>query len=68
MGENRNAYRNRILVGKTGGTRPLGWAANSRVDLRKRILGGMDWRGLTQGVDRWETLVSTALNLLGPPS
>jgi flavoprotein len=42
-------------MGETGGMRPLGWPAYSKVDLRKRLLGGIDWSGLTQDMEQCET-------------
>jgi len=65
MGEERGVYR--ILVGKPEGMRPLGrprrrWVANIRTDLQDVGCGYMDWIGLAQGRDRWQTLVSAVMN------
>jgi hypothetical protein len=51
MGEKRNVYR--LLVGKTGGKRPLGrlrcrWVDNIEMDLRETGWDGMDWIILAQ--------------------
>jgi hypothetical protein len=69
MGETRNAYR--ILVGETGGRRPLGrprrrWVDNIKMDLREICSDGMDWLDLAQERDQWKALVNTAMNLRVP--
>ena len=69
MGEERGAYR--VLLGKPEGKRPLGrprrrWVDNIRMDLQEVGCGYMDWIGLTQDRDRWETLVSAVMNLRVP--
>ena len=66
MGEERGVYR--VLLGKLEGKRPLGrcrcrWVDNIRMDLQGVGCGNMDWIGLTQDRDRWETLVSAIMNL-----
>jgi hypothetical protein len=71
MGEKRNAYR--LLVGKSGGRRPLGiprhrWVDNIRMDLVKVGWGNVDCIGLTQDRDRWRALVNSVLNLRVPYS
>jgi len=67
--EERGVYR--VLVGKTEGKRPLGkprcrWVDNIRTDLQEVICGYMDWIGLAQDRDRWQTLVSAVMNLRVP--
>jgi hypothetical protein len=51
MGAKRNAYR--IFVGKPEGKRSLGrprrmWVDDTKMDLRERELGDMDWIDLSQ--------------------
>jgi len=65
MGEEIGLYR--VLVGKPEGTRPLErprrrWVNNIRMDLQEY----MDWIGLAQDRDRWQTLVSAVMNLRVP--
>ena len=69
MGGERGVYR--VLVGKPEGKRPLGrarhrWADNIRMDLQEVGCGYMDWIGLAQNRDRWQTLVSSGMNLRVP--
>ena len=69
MGEERGVYR--VLVGKPKRRRPLGrprhrWVDNIRMDLQEVGCGYMDWIGLTQDRDRWQTLVSAVMNLRVP--
>ena len=69
MGEERGVYR--VLVGKLEGRRPLGrpmrrWADNIRIDLQEVGCGYMDWTGLAQDIDRWQTLVSAVMSLWVP--
>ena len=50
------------------GRRPLGrprrrWVDNIRMDLQEVGCGYMDWIGLAQDRDRWQTLVSAVMNL-----
>jgi len=66
MGEERRFYM--VLVGKPEGRRPLGrprrrWVDNIRMDLQEVGFGYMNWTGLTQGRDRWRTLVRAIMNL-----
>ena len=66
MVEERGLYR--VLVGKLEGRRPLGrprrrWADNIRMDLQEVGCGYMDWIGLAQDRDRWQTLVNAVMNL-----
>ena len=69
MGEERGAYR--VLVGKPEGKRPLGrprrrWVDNIRMDLQEVVCGYVDWIGLAQDRDRWQTLVIAVMNLQVP--
>ena len=69
MGEERRVYR--VLVGKPEGKRPLGrprhrWVDNIMMDLQEAGCGYMDWIGLVQDRDRWQTLVSAVMNLWVP--
>jgi len=61
----------RVLVGKQEGKRPLGrpkcrWVDNIRMDLQEVGCGYMDWIGLVQDRDGWQTLVSAVMNLQVP--
>ena len=61
----------RVLVGKPEGKRPLErprrrWVVNIRMDLQEVGCGYMDWIGLAQDRDRWQTLVSAVMNLRVP--
>ena len=58
------------MVGKPEGKRPLGrtrrrWADNIRMDLQVGCVY-MDWIGLAQDRDRWQTLVSAVMNFRVP--
>ena len=69
MGEERGVCR--VLKGKPEGRRPLGrprqrWADNIRMDLQEMVCVYMDWIGLAQDRDRWQTLVSVVMNLRVP--
>jgi hypothetical protein len=69
LDEGRGGYR--VLVGKLEGRRPLGrprrrWLYNIRIDLQEVGCGYMDWIGLAQDRDRWQTLVSAVMNLRVP--
>jgi len=69
MGEERGVYR--VLVGKPEGKRPLErprrrWVDNIRMDLQEVECGYMDWIGLGQVRDRWQTLVSAVMKLRFP--
>jgi hypothetical protein len=64
-GERRGVYR--VLVGKSGGKRPLGrprcrWEDNINMDLQEVGCGGMDWIELAQDRDRWGALVNVVMN------
>ena len=66
MVEERGVYR--VLVGKLEGKRPLGrprhrWVDNIRMDLQEVECRYVDWIGLAQDRDRWQTLVSAVMNL-----
>ena len=61
----------RVLVGKPQGKRPLGrprrkWVDNIMMDLQELGCWYMDWIGLAQDRDRWQTLVSAVMNLRVP--
>jgi len=63
--------KNRVLLGKLEGRRPLGrprlrWVVNIRMDLQEVGCGYMDWIVLAQDRDRRRTLVSAVMNLLVP--
>jgi len=69
MGEERGVYR--VLLGKPEGRRLLGrprrrWEDNIRMDLQEVGCVYMDWIGLAQDRDRWQTLVSAVTNLRVP--
>jgi len=69
MGEERGMYR--VLVGKPEGKKPLvrprhRWVDNIKMDLQEVGCGYMDWIGLAQDRDRWQTLVSAVMNLWVP--
>jgi hypothetical protein len=68
-GEKRNAYR--ILVGITGGKKPLGrpgsrWMNIIKMDLREIGWDCMDWIDLAQDRDQWRALVNAVMNLRFP--
>ena len=69
MVEERGVYR--VLVAKPEGRRPLGrprrsWVDNIRMDLQEVRCRYMDWIGLAQDRDRWQTLVSAVMDLRVP--
>ena len=69
MGEERGVYR--LLLGKPEGKRPLGRPRrrcldNIRMDLQELGCGYMDWIGLAQDRNRWQTLVSAVMNFRVP--
>jgi hypothetical protein len=58
IGKKRNVYR--LLVGKPEGKRPLGrprrrWIDNIKMDLSEIGLSVVDWVGLAQDRNRWES-------------
>ena len=64
MGEERWVCR--VLVGKPEGRRPLGrprrrWVDNIRMALQEVGCGYMDWIGLSQDRDGWQTVVSAVM-------
>jgi hypothetical protein len=66
MGEMRNTYN--VLVGKSGGERPLGrpmrkWEDNIRIDLMEIGWEGMNWIHLAQDRDQWRVIVNTLMSL-----
>ena len=69
MVEERGAYN--FLVRKPEGKKPLWrprrrWVENIRMDLQEVGCGYVDWIGLAQDRDRWQTLVSAVMNLRVP--
>ena len=69
MDEERGAYR--VLLGKPEGKSLLGrprrrWVDNIRMDLQEVECGYVDWIGLAQDRDRWQTLVSAVMKLRVP--
>jgi len=69
MGEEREV--NRVLVRKPEGRRPLGrprhrWMDNIRMDLQEVGCGYMDWIGLAQDRDGYQTLVSAVMKFRVP--
>ena len=69
MGERRGV--NRVLRGKSEGTRPFGrprhrWEDNIKMDLQEVGCEGMDWIMLAQDRDRWQALVNVVMNLQVP--
>ena len=60
-----------VLVGKPEGRRPLGRPRRRgedyiRMDLQEVGCGYMDWIGLAQDREGWQTLVSAVMNLRVP--
>jgi hypothetical protein len=56
------------VVGKLEGKRSLGrprrrWEDNTRMDLRRMGLEGVDWMHLAQDRDQWWVAVNTVMNL-----
>jgi len=69
MGEERGLCR--FLLGNTEGRRSLDrprlrWVDNIRMDLQEVGCGCMDWIGLAQGRNRWQTIVSAVMNIRVP--
>jgi hypothetical protein len=66
MGEERKVSK--VLVGNPEGKRPPGRPRHScedwiRMDLRETGLEGVNWIQLAQDRDRWQAVVSVAMNL-----
>jgi len=67
-----NVYRYIYILNKNlEGKRPLGrrshrWVDNIRMDLQEVGCGYVDWIGLAQDRDRWQTFVSAVMNLRVP--
>jgi hypothetical protein len=64
--EERKVYK--VLVGKSGGKRPLGrprhrWKDGIRMDLGEIGWGGVDWIQLAQDSGRWQLRVTMVVNL-----
>jgi hypothetical protein len=64
--EERSMYR--VLVGKPEGKKPLGrprlkWEDNIKMDLQEVECVGMDWIGLAEDRDRWQTIVNAVMSL-----
>jgi hypothetical protein len=71
MGEKRNAYTSRLLLGKPVAKRPLGRPRRGRVDNIKMDLleigwGGVDWIALVEDTDKWRALMNAVMNLRVP--
>jgi hypothetical protein len=69
VGEGRGIYR--VLVGRTGGKRPLGrprgtWEDNIERDLREIGIDGVNWIQLDQDRVQWRAFVNTVMNLRVP--
>ena len=69
--KNTAIYKNRVLVGKPDGKRPLErprrrWEDNIKMDLEEVGCGGMDWIGLAQDRDRLRALVNAVMNIQVP--
>jgi hypothetical protein len=69
MGEGRDVYK--VLVGRSGGKRPLGrprsmWRYNIKLDLREIGIDGANWIQLAQNRVQWQAFVNTVMNLRVP--
>ena len=67
--EGRGVHK--VSVGKPEGKRPMGrprrrWEDNIKMDLEVVGKGCGGWMELTQDRDRWQALVSTAMNFRVP--
>jgi hypothetical protein len=63
--------RERVLVGKAEGKRPLGrlrrrWENNVKMDHQEVGCGGLDWIELAQDRDMWRVLVNAVMKLRVP--
>jgi hypothetical protein len=68
-GGGRGVYR--VLVGRPEGKRPLArsryrWEDNIKMDLRKKMIDGVNWIQLTQDRVQWWAFVSMLMNLWVP--
>ncbi|KAJ4451051.1 hypothetical protein ANN_02487 [Periplaneta americana] len=71
MGESRNAWAYRVLVGRPEGKRPLGrprrrWEDNIKMDFREVGYDNREWINLAQERDQWRAYVRAAMNLRVP--
>jgi len=69
MVEGRSVYR--VLVGRPEGKRPLGtpmcrWEDNSKMNLMKVGINGLNWIRLAQDRLQWQAFVSMVMNLWVP--
>jgi hypothetical protein len=60
-----------ILVGKSGGKRPLkgrrrGWEGITKIDLREVGWGGVDWIDPAQNKYHWRAILNRVINLRVP--
>jgi len=60
MGEERGVYR--VLLGRSRHK----WVDNIRMDLQEVGCGHMNWIGLDQDRESWQTLLSAVMNLRVP--
>ena len=69
MGEKINAYR--LWAEEPEGRRPLGtprcrWNDDIKMDLKEEACDGVEWIDMTQGKDKWWTVVKAVMNLWVP--
>ena len=60
-----------VLVGKSGGKRPLGelrrrWEDNNKMDIQEVGSGGVDWIELAEDRVRWRALMNAVMNIRVP--